>query len=153
MMLEFLERPETAAVWLWNGGVETIESYVGDAGLVGGWNLDRLSRSLSRALPPEHLAFLKGLRLSHVEGDYLFVHAGVRPGVPLAGQTPADLMWIREPFLSSDADFGYVVVHGHSIVPRPDLRPNRIAIDTGAHASGRLTCLVLEGVKTRFIHT
>ena len=62
-------------------------------------------------------------------------------------------MWIRDDFLESDADFGPVVVHGHSIRPRPDIRPNRIGIDTGAYLTGRLTCLVLEAETRRFLHT
>ena len=78
-------------------------------------------------------------------GGYLFVHAGIRPGVPLAAQTRDDLIWIREPFLTSDADFGFKVVHGHTIVPAVEHQPNRIAVDTGAVRTGVLSCLVLEG--------
>jgi serine/threonine protein phosphatase 1 len=87
---------------------------------------------------------LAGLALSHRAGGYLFVHAGVRPYVPLERQDPSDLMWIRQPFLSSDTDFGAVVVHGHTPRPAPEVRHNRIGIDTGAVAGGRLTCVVLE---------
>ena len=81
------------------------------------------------------------------------MHAGVRPGVPLDAQSNDDLFWIRDPFLDSDADFGKVVVHGHTIAEAPEILPNRIGIDTGAFATGRLTCLVLEGTQQRFLQT
>jgi serine/threonine protein phosphatase 1 len=112
-----------------------------------------MQAELRRRLPARHLTFLRELRLSHVEGDYLFVHAGVRPGVPLDRQERHDLLWIRDEFLDSDADLGKVVVHGHSIADEPELRANRIGIDTGAFATGRLTCLVLEGADRRFLAT
>jgi serine/threonine protein phosphatase 1 len=88
-----------------------------------------------------------------VIGDYVFVHAGIRPGVPLEAQDDEDLCWIREPFLSSTADHGKVVVHGHTIAPAPELRRNRIGIDTGAFATGVLTCVVLEEDRQRFLST
>jgi serine/threonine protein phosphatase 1 len=81
------------------------------------------------------------------------VHAGVRPGVPLDAQDADDLVWIRGPFLSSNADFGKVVVHGHTPAEAPEVRPNRINVDTGAFFTGRLTCLVLEGAERRFLQT
>ena len=89
----------------------------------------------------------------HIAGDYAFVHAGVRPGVDLDAQLPADLMWIRDKFLKSTKDFGKVIVHGHTIVDEPEICANRIGIDTGAFASDRLTCLVLEGSERRFLRT
>ena len=78
-------------------------------------------------------------------GDYVFVHAGVRPRIPLSAQDPIDLRWIRTEFTQSDADFGAVIVHGHSVSDVPEFRPNRIGIDTGAYRSGKLTALGLEG--------
>ncbi len=154
MMLRFLtERAD--ANWLFNGGDATLASY----GIPVGWmlfgtdTLETLRQRLGEALPPDHLAFLRGLGLYHVEGDYLFVHAGMRPGVAPEDQRPRDLMWIRETFLDSSDDFGKRVVHGHSIVPRPDIRRNRIGIDTGAFYTGRLTCLVLEDGDIRFLST
>ena len=84
-------------------------------------------------------------------GDYFFCHAGVRPGVALDRQRPDDLIWIREGFLDSNADFGKVVIHGHTPVAEPEILPNRIDIDTGAVFTGRLTCLVLEGSGYRFL--
>ncbi len=84
-------------------------------------------------------------------GDFLFVHAGIKPGVALEAQDPRDLIWIREEFMSDARDHGFVVVHGHTPVPAPDVQPNRIDIDTGAVFSGTLTCLVLEGSEHRFL--
>jgi serine/threonine protein phosphatase 1 len=108
---------------------------------------------LRRNLPDAHLRFLRALKPSHEEGAYLFVHAGIRPGRPFERQDPHDLMWIRDEFLYSAADHGKVVVHGHTIAEEPQLLDNRIGIDTGAYATGRLTCLVLEGADRRFLHT
>ena len=105
----------------------------------------------AQALPPPHLAFLQALSISHREGDYHFVHAGVRPGVVLADQNDQDQMWIRKRFLESEVEHGAIVVHGHSISAQPEVRHNRIGIDTGAYASGVLTCLVLDGAKREFL--
>jgi len=105
------------------------------------------------ALPDEHLKFLLGLKTSHREGDYLFVHAGIRPGVALDEQSDSDMMWIRDLFLESDNNHGVTVVHGHTIANKPQIRHNRIGIDTGAYASGILTCLMLEGTERTFLHT
>jgi len=110
-----------------------------------------LRKDFERALPPDHLAFLRDLTVSHRELDYCFVHAGVRPGVALADQTAHDQMWIRKRFLESHAEHGAMVVHGHSIHPGPDVHANRIGIDTGAYVSGVLTCLVLEGAQRAFL--
>jgi serine/threonine protein phosphatase 1 len=97
--------------------------------------------------------FLQNLELMFETGDYLFVHAGIRPGVPIDQQTADDLLWIREPFLSCEQTFGRVVVHGHTVDSSPIVRHNRIGIDTGACWTGRLTCLVLEEGTYRFIST
>jgi serine/threonine protein phosphatase 1 len=95
--------------------------------------------------------FLSGLKQCFICGDYFFVHAGVRPGIGLTKQSEDDLLRIREDFLLSEEHFGKVVVHGHTPVLEPDVRPDRINIDTGAYATERLTCLVLESDKIRFI--
>lgn len=113
--------------------------------------LTALRDAFSTALPLAHLAFLKSLPVSHREQDYHFVHAGVRPGVALEDQTAQDQMWIRKRFLESEAEHGAIVVHGHSVSLEPQVRANRIGIDTGAYASGVLTCLVLEGSQHRFL--
>lgn len=144
MMRGFLDDPSTGPVWLRNGGGATLASYVGAPPAAGDAPSD-LRDALADALPGLHRRFLAGLAPSHVEGDYFFAHAGVRPGVALGAQRRDDLLWIRGPFLECLAPFGKVVVHGHSITAHPDDRLNRIGVDTGAYASGRLTALVAEG--------
>ncbi len=130
------------AHWLRYGGEAAAASYGVAAAKM---DLPQLRLAMLKAVPASHLHFLRRLRPWHREGDYFFVHAGVRPGVPLDDQRTGDLIWIREHFFDSDADFGAVVVHGHSITGEPQFRANRIGIDTGAYASGRLTCVALEG--------
>jgi hypothetical protein len=110
-----------------------------------------LAAALDLALPKTHRRFLGNLKSSFTSGDFFFVHAGVRPGIPLAKQSEEDLLWIRQDFLLSEKDFGKIIVHGHTPVPQPDIRPNRINIDTGAYATGQLTCLMLEGDTMRVI--
>lgn len=124
-----------------------------DAGARDDQTLEALRLRFRAALPPEHLSFFRGLRASRDEGGYRFVHAGVRPGVALQAQGDDDQMWIRRPFLESPLDHGAVVVHGHSIVAEPEVRHNRIGIDTGAYRSGVLTCLVLEGEARSVLQT
>jgi calcineurin-like phosphoesterase family protein len=145
-LLGFLEDAAIGPMWLGFGGAATLLSYgVPAPAMPARDELLHMQEAFAAAFPDDHRAFLKGLATRHEEGDFLFVHAGVRPGVPLADQREEDLLWIREPFLSTAADFGKVVVHGHSIAYEPELRHNRIGIDTGAFATGRLTCLVLAG--------
>jgi len=110
-----------------------------------------LAAAFDRALPHSHRRFLGNLKASFACGDYFFVHAGVRPGIPLSGQHEHDLLWIREDFLLHEESFEKIVIHGHTPVMEPDIRPNRINIDTGAYATGKLTCLVLEGGDMTFI--
>lgn len=138
------ERRDFAENWLHNGGVASLESWGVRPGSGG-------AEEWRRQIPAEHLEFLNNLALRHTAGGYLFVHAGVRPGVPLQDQTTEDLMWIREPFLSFTGDFGAVVVHGHTPIREPAVRPNRVGIDTGAVMGGRLTCAVFEGDRLGFI--
>ena len=153
MMLDFLEGPPDP-VWLFNGGTATLLSYgVAGLSLSTEHELEHLRCGLAEALPSTHRGFLESLSLSHEEGDYLFVHAGVRPGRSLDLQEAQDMLWIRGPFLHSTADFGRRIVHGHTITPEPFVARNRIGIDTGAFFSGRLTCAVLEGADVRFLHT
>lgn len=156
LLLRFLEEPEAVGrLWLGNGGDATLRSYGIEPSryrrLADGWR--RMSHLFAEALPAAHRRFFENLRLHHGEGGYLFVHAGIRPGVPLAEQTAETLLWVRDPFLSSEADHGAVVVHGHTIAWAPEERPNRIGIDTGAFMTGRLTCLVLAGEERRFLST
>ncbi len=153
MMLRFLEDLDVAAAWFSgsNGGLSTLQSYIGELPQPSG--LKTLQAALLHALPPSHRAFLSGLPLSHEEGGYFFVHAGVRPGIPLQHQQRQDLQWIRGEFLGSNADFGKMVVHGHTITPQPEIRANRIGIDTGAFFTGRLTAMVAEGDWRGFLAT
>ena len=156
LMVEFLDDVRRGPLWLRNGGDATLRSYgvdTGDSSYLDAKPLLALQAALRQRLPAAHLEFLNALRLSHVEGDYFFAHAGVRPGVALEDQQEEDLIWIRELFLESKADHGKVVVHGHTIRPEPEFRSNRIGIDTGAYATEHLTCLALEGTKRRVIST
>ena len=134
---------ETTELWLANGGADLLQS----------WGVPRSAqpREWPSYLPMPHLMFLRDLAMRHEAGGYLFVHAGIRPGIPLDRQSRHDLMWIREPFLSWNESYGPVVVHGHTPRPEPVVRPNRIGIDTGAVMGGVLTCAVLEGDKLGFI--
>lgn len=150
----FLSDPEIGDVWLINGGETTLQSYgiePWDDPPEGTDRLTWLSGRFAAALPAAHLRFLDGLRPRHEIGDYLFVHAGVRPGVPLDRQDPEDLIWIREPFLRSQEEFGKLVVHGHTPDVSPVQRNNRICVDTGACYGGRLTALVLQGDEQSFL--
>lgn len=148
----FLADPAGGEYWRRLGGLETLHSYnVPVAQLMLGKNYAAAAEGLRAALPAHHLEFFTSLKTSLTHGKYFFCHAGVRPGVPLAQQSADDLMWIREEFLSSKMDFGKIVVHGHTPVDAPDVRANRINIDTGAFASGRLTCIVLDEGGHRFL--
>lgn len=151
MMLNFIDRGDDG-LWLVNGGDATVRSYGidGEFFYADDFVLADLREKLRAAAPPSHIAFLRSLAVMHTEGEYVFVHAGVRPDRPLELQTQRDLTWIRGPFLVSDVDYGKCVVHGHTIFDKVDVQSNRIGIDTGAFFSGRLTCLVIEG-DTRWV--
>lgn len=137
--------------WLAYGGTECAQSY----GLSNGWMLNSTPTAIMERLveqvPASHVRFLEEMHDSFRFGDYLFVHAGIRPGVELDRQSSKDLRWIREGFLDDQTDHGVVVVHGHTIVERPEQHSNRIAIDTGAYRYGTLTALGLEGDERWFI--
>lgn len=153
VMLRFLEDPQRVAdFWMRSGGAETLLSYgVDPADVLRGRGLVNAAARFRDRLPVVHREFLESLPISFTIGDYFFCHAGVRPGVPLENQTERDLLWIRRDFLEADTDFGKMVVHGHTPAKRPELRANRINIDTGAYITNRLTCLVLEGAEQRFL--
>ena len=154
-LLSFLVDATIGPIWLRYGGDATMVSY----GVRLGVPLDdvryyeQLQDDLRQRIPRRHVEFLQGLELSFESGDYLFVHAGVDPARPLDQQATDDLLWIREPFLSSRRDLGRVVVHGHTVESEPIVRANRIGIDTGACWTGCLTCLVLEEGVFRFLTT
>lgn len=152
-LMQFLEDNSIASHWMTYGGDTTLESYGIDLKepTKGQTRADQLQERLLEALPQSHLDFYRSLVACHSEGGYFFAHAGVRPGVALEDQDLHDLMWIREPFLRSRVDLGKVVVHGHTPVEEPELRSNRIGIDTGAVYGGPLTALVLEGMTMSFI--
>jgi serine/threonine protein phosphatase 1 len=152
MLLDFLADPGTAMQWSEYGGLETMHSYGVDVrGLRQGSSVFEARDALRAALPASHLAFITATKLWHTSGDYFFCHAGVRPDLPLEAQRAEDLLWIREAFLQSNATFGKMIVHGHTPTIEPDIRPNRINIDTGAYVTGRLSCLVLEADTRRFL--
>lgn len=148
-MLDFLKDPEDLPHWLNWGGLETAESYGVDTALPN----ELLANELRKNMPAEHLKFLKSLSLNHQEGDYLFVHAGIRPGAPLEEQTEEDMLWIRSRFhnapVSDRPDF--VVVHGHTPEEKPQDAGWRINVDTGACYGGPLTAVVLEGKERWFL--
>lgn len=153
LMLEaFLADPALGPQWRDFGGLETLHSYGIPAGrFMLSRNYDAAAQALQEALPASHIDFLQSLKSSHSHGKYFLCHAGVRPGVPLERQDEHDLLWIRNEFLASDVDFGKIVVHGHTPVEEPEVKPNRINIDTGAFATGRLTCVVLDEGGHRFL--
>ena len=147
LMVESLAGDFTAlGFWLRDGGEATLLSWGIAADLIAEGPSTELLRTARASIPADVLGWLDKLPLHCRAGDYLFVHAGIRPGVPLAAQVAQDLLWIRHEFLGSDADHGCVVVHGHSISENGIVtRPNRIGIDTGAYRTGILTALALEG--------
>ncbi len=152
-MLDFLSDPEDMLHWLDWGGEETLESY-GVSSILGRPSED-LAAELVEKMPPAHLPFLNSLALMHREGDYLFVHAGVRPGVAIDDQDEEDLLWIRKRFHNAAPDErpDCVVVHGHQPLKNPLDAGWRIAVDTGACWTGKLTAVALEDERRRFIST
>ncbi len=154
-MLQFLTDPSIGPRWAEFGGAETLVSY----GVrpprtrTSAEEWAAASEALNEVLPPEHFHFLSNLDLSVRIGDYVFVHAGVRPGVPLDQQTEYDLLWIREDFLDDRRPLGAVIVHGHTPATRPYRDSRRIGVDTGAYLSGRLTAARFEHDGVEFIST
>lgn len=143
--LQFLSSPHLFGDWARIGGRETLLSY----GIVPiahePEEMSAMAQAFGAALPPAHRRFLLELRAFFACGDFFFVHAGIKPGVPLDRQREADLLWIRQEFLNWDATYEKIIVHGHTPVAEPEFRTNRINLDTGAYATGRLSCLRIEG--------
>lgn len=137
--------------FLRHGGRETVLSYGMPRDRYDDATLEGLQQLMAEFIPPAHRAFLAAGADQLVAGDYIFVHAGIAPGVPLAEQQPHHLRWIREPFLEHGAPHERFVIHGHTITDEIDVRSNRFGIDTGAYRTGRLTALVLEGEGRRVI--
>jgi len=154
-MLLFLADVSIGPAWFAMGGDATAYSY--GVGLPKDLSQEarfaQVWRELRQRIPAAHLAFLSGLRLTYAVGDYMFVHAGVRPGIPLDQQRPDDLLWIRDQFLAAEVGWDKIIVHGHSATHRPESLRHRIGIDTGAYATNVLTCVVLEGRERRFLST
>lgn len=145
--------PTILTDWLKFGGVECLASYGLGAAALGEQSEAQALAAIKAAIPLEHQDFLASFADTFRFGDYLFVHAGIRPGLGVAAQVQKDLRWIRDPFLEDMTDHGFVVVHGHTITETVEERVNRIGIDTGAYRSGVLTALAIEGTKRWFLDT
>jgi serine/threonine protein phosphatase 1 len=153
MFLLAFNRAGAMRSFLRYGGRETILSYPVDPVAFNLAGFDAAQAMMAEAVPAGDRTFIEGFEDSIRIGDYLFVHAGIEPGVAIDEQRPADLRWIREPFLSHGGDHGCVVIHGHTITDEPEFRHNRIGLDTGAYLSGRLTAIGLEGNRRWLIAT
>lgn len=144
-LLQFLDDPAFGQTWADHGGLATLASYGVQPPLsrldAGAW--ERAREAFDATLPPTHREFYEGLELTVEVGDYLFVHAGVRPGIPMEAQLERDLLWIRSEFLQAPGPFGKVIVHGHTPMEEPQILPHRMGLDTGAYATGVLTAVRL----------
>ena len=153
MLLASLEGNGLAQeAWIRNGGLSTLSSYGIDPPMSEEDPFDFAAR-LREGIPGEHVKFLRSLDVSYSSGSYFFVHAGVRPGVRIARQAPEDLFSIRKEFTKSEKWHGQVVVHGHSIVDEVEVRHNRIAVDTAAYATGRLSAICLQDAHVSVLTT
>jgi serine/threonine protein phosphatase 1 len=139
--------------WLRFGGAQCLESYGADPRALGAADAASALAAVRDAIPAEHIEFLRTFVDTCRFGDYLFVHAGIRPGVDLQRQRQSDLRWIREPFLLDKRDHGFVVVHGHTICEEVEERSNRIGVDTGAYRSDVLTALAIEEDRRWYLRT
>jgi serine/threonine protein phosphatase 1 len=137
MFLNYYGEGRNEELFLYNSGMSTLDSY----------GISIAEARKGTGFPESHLRFLTSLPLSHETGEYFFVHAGLRPGIPRTEQSPEDLLWIRHEFIESDWDFGRTVVFGHTPLPKPLIKKNKIGIDTGAVYGGRLTCIELPSRK------
>jgi serine/threonine protein phosphatase 1 len=135
------------------GGKETLMSYGVSAATYDTWDLSEMTAATSRLIPAAHIDFLRRFQDWHQIGDYLFVHAGIRPGIHIEDQDITDLRWIRGEFIRSTENHGAMIIHGHTITADVDEHPNRIGIDTGAYASGILTAIGIEGTDRWFLKT
>ena len=154
IMLGFLDFGTRGAPWFRHGGRETLQSYgLAAPDPAAEHDFPAARAALAERLPPAHRAFLDATKVMHREGDFLFAHAGIRPGVRIDKQDPNDFMWIRHEFMDSDAHFGVCVVHGHTIEARPAITDSRIGLDTGAYYTGVLSCAAIEDDTVRFLQT
>ncbi len=154
-LLHFLDDASYLESWISMGAQSTLLSYqVPIWGcVVTPERASEIRRTFLQLLPRRHFEFFRSLRTTVALGDYLFVHAGIRPGVPLSCQRTQDLLWIRNEFLASENSFDVRVVHGHSVVPYPEILPNRVNVETGAYATGVLSCAVLEDDQVHILDT
>jgi serine/threonine protein phosphatase 1 len=139
--------------WFKFGGKETLQSYGVDPRRIKALPDEEAIAAIATAVPKSHVRFISGFADTVSFGDYLLVHAGIRPGIELSQQSQSDLRWIRSPFLEHEGEHGFVVVHGHTITSEVEIAPNRIGIDTGAYDSGVLTALALEGTRRWLLQT
>lgn len=154
MFESFLQDSSVADYWRHFGGLDTVHSYgVPISDLMLGKGFEEAARALNAAVPEAHRAFLSSLKSCISIDVYFLCHAGIRPSVPLDRQNVKDLFWIRDEFLNSKQDFGKMVIHGHTPNEWPEVKRNRVNIDTGAFATGRLTCLVIDGDRGHFLFT
>ena len=149
--LDFLEEPDPTGMFANNGGSQTAASFGVALDLKDPEALAAQHRRLLENVPDEHRRFIGKLVFSAEFGDFFFCHAGIMPGVPLDAQEPRDLIWIRDRFLDHNELYDKVIVHGHTPSRDPEVRRNRINVDTGAYASGVLTALLIEGSDKQFI--
>lgn len=146
ILMEALQDVNVVHGWRTMGGLETMMSYGADVRLpLSEAHIEAMHEQWLDVFPDSHREFLSNLMVTAQEGDYFFVHAGVKPGTALPDQAKQDLIWIRDEFLESHRWHGKVIVHGHTPVERPEFLPHRINIDTGAYLTGNLTCLRLDG--------
>ena len=144
MLLNALSTPDSIASWRAIGGLETLMSYgVNPTDVSRGRGYSEASAGFSEKIPERHRLFFESLDTSHIEGDFYFCHAGIRPGIPLDLQSPLDLLWIREPFLSYTDPHPKIIVHGHTPGDDVEFLNNRINVDTGAYLSNKLSCVRL----------
>jgi serine/threonine protein phosphatase 1 len=154
VLLQFLRGNDVTIAhdWFRFGGLSTLLSYgVSVKGIPTTKTIVHLRTELIEKLPASHLDFFNRLILHYNIGGYFFVHAGIKPKVKLHRQQPEDMLWIRDEFINSDVFHGRVIVHGHTVTEEPEIHPNRIGLDTGAYASGKLTCAVFEETDCRFL--
>ena len=144
---------QVAGLFNKTGGRATMLSYGVAPETYDSWDLSDFAAKAADYVPADHIDFLRGFQNLHRAGDYLFVHAGIAPGIAIEDQDPVELRWIRRSFIESSADHGAMVIHGHTVTSAVDIRSNRIGIDTGAYESGVLTAIGLEGANRWFIAT
>lgn len=155
LLLNFLEDPAIFEYWFNLGGQATLLSYGVNASMSGPSieNIQGIQEELLEKIPDRHMQFYQSLKPNVQLGDYFFVHAGIKPGIALHDQEPEDIYWIRDEFLSSRDDHKLKIVHGHTVTQEVQNYSNRLCVDTGAYATGILTCAVLEEDQINFLST